>query len=335
MITDTFHRPLKDLRISVTDRCNLRCTYCMPKEIFGADYPFLPKSELLDFDEIERLVRIFAAFGVTKIRITGGEPLLRPGLPRLLDRIRAINGIEDIALTTNGLLLPKYAEDLKSAGLHRVTVSLDSLDDERFGRINGLGVGVEPVLKGIDAAAKAGIKVKINMVVQKGVNDQDIVPMAQYFKETDHILRFIEFMDVGNTNGWKMDRVVTKREIIDMIGKTMPLEPVQNEYGEVASRYRYIGTNKEIGIVSSVSDAFCSTCTRARLSANGSFYTCLFASEGTDLRTHLRSGISDEELSAIIAAVWNNRDNRYSEIRNENTGEGGKKPKIEMSYIGG
>jgi cyclic pyranopterin phosphate synthase len=337
MILDQFHRPLKDLRISVTDRCNFRCIYCMPKEIFGPDYKFLPKKELLTFEEIQRLVRLFTACGVTKIRITGGEPLLRTDLPQLISLICNIEGINDIALTTNGVLLAKYASDLKAAGLQRVTVSLDSLDDERFGRMNGIGMGVKTVLDGIEAAAKAGLKVKINTVVQKGFNDQDIITMAEYFKETDYILRFIEYMDVGNTNGWNMDKVITKKEIFEQINQVMPLEPLDNNYvGEVASRFRYKGTTKEMGVISSVSDAFCSTCTRARLSAEGSLYTCLFAASGSDLRTHLRSGISDEELLDIITAIWNKRENQYSLNRKAEMGKDQEhKQKIEMSYIGG
>ncbi|QWU17547.1 cyclic pyranopterin phosphate synthase [Paenibacillus sophorae] len=337
MINDLLQRPLKDLRISVTDRCNFRCVYCMPKEIFGPDYPFLPKEELLNFQEIAKLAQIFAALGVTKIRLTGGEPLLRTDLPLLLDKLTSIQGIKDIALTTNGVLLPKYAADLKAAGLRRVSVSLDSLSDERFGYINGRGIGVEPVLKGIEAAARAGLKVKINMVVQKGVNDQDIVPMAKYFKDAGHTIRFIEYMDVGNTNGWNLDKVVTKQEIIDRIDRhVMPLEAVRGQYfGEVASRYRYKGTEQEVGIISAVSDAFCGTCTRARISASGSLYTCLFATEGTDLRELLRYGLSDDVLAGRIASVWNNRDNQYSAKRGRDTNEASGKQKIEMSYIGG
>lgn len=337
MMLDQFHRPLKDLRISVTDRCNFRCVYCMPKEIFGPDYKFLPKKELLSFEEIQRLVRLFAACGVTKLRITGGEPLLRNDLPQLISMIGEIEGIQDIALTTNGVFLSKYARDLKAAGLQRVTVSLDSLDDERFARMNGVGMAVKTVLAGVEAADKAGLKVKINTVIQKGFNDQDILPMAEYFKETDYILRFIEYMDVGNTNGWNMAKVITKKEIVEQINQVMPLEAIQSNYvGEVATRFRYIGTTKEIGVISSVSDAFCSTCTRARLSAEGSLYTCLFATSGSDLRTPLRSGISDGQLLDIITAIWNKREDRYSLDRKEEIGLNQEpKQKIEMSYIGG
>jgi cyclic pyranopterin phosphate synthase len=337
MIIDQLHRPIQDLRISVTDRCNFRCVYCMPKEIFGPEYTFLPKKELLTFEEMQRLVRLFAACGVTKIRITGGEPLLRSDLPQFIRMIRHTEGITDIALTTNGVLLAQYASALKEAGLQRVTVSLDSLDDERFGRMNGVGMRVQTVLDGIAAAAQVGLPVKINTVIQKGFNDQDILPMAAYFQETEYVLRFIEYMDVGNTNGWNMDKVITKKEIVAQIHQAMPIEPIDPHYvGEVASRFRYVGTTKEIGVISSVSDAFCSTCTRARLSAEGSLYTCLFATSGSDLRTHLRSGISDEQLLERITSIWNQREDQYSSQRKEAMGQGlERKPKIEMSYIGG
>lgn len=336
MITDSLQRPLKDLRISVTDRCNFRCRYCMPAEIFGPDYEFLPKEELLTFEEIERITRIFAEQGVRKVRLTGGEPLLRKELPRLIERLSNIKEIEDIALTTNGTLLPKYAKELKEAGLSRITVSLDSLDDKRFGILNGRGIPVRFVLEGIEAASQAGMKVKINMVVQKGVNDQDILSMAAYFKETDYILRFIEYMDVGNTNGWNMERVISKSEIRDMIHQVMPLEPIEENYkGEVATRYRYIGTDKEIGIISSVTDVFCSTCTRIRLSSEGKLYTCLFATEGHDIRALLRSNATDEEVCEVIRGIWKQRGDRYSEEREEYGSGKGKRKKVEMSYIGG
>lgn len=336
-LSDQYQRPLRDLRMSVTDRCNFRCRYCMPPEIFGLDHQFLPQDQLLDFDEMFRLARIFAGMGVRKIRITGGEPLLRPNLHQLIGKLIEIEGIEDIAITTNGVLLPKQAEQLKAAGLRRVNVSLDSLDDERFGYMNGRGIGVQTVLAGIAAAERAGLQIKINMVVQRGVNDQDIIPMASYFRETNHILRFIEYMDVGNTNGWKMDKVVSKQEILQMINEVMPLEPIPENYsGEVADRFRYKGTTKEIGIISSVSDAFCSTCTRARLSAEGQFYTCLFATKGYDLRTHLRSGASDQEIEEMMKGLWGLRTDRYSEERHEIMERNMKRNnKIEMSYIGG
>ncbi|MEB3101379.1 GTP 3',8-cyclase MoaA [Ferviditalea candida] len=334
-IFDQSNRPLRDLRISVTDRCNFRCRYCMPEEVFGPDYRFLPHTQLLSFEEIERLTRLFVELGVRKIRITGGEPLLRRDLPVLIRMLRSIEGVEDIAMTTNGSLLDKHAESLKEAGLDRLTVSLDSLDDERFGRMNGRGIKVATVLKGIEAAAKAGFSVKINMVVQKGVNDQDILPMASHFRGTGHIVRFIEFMDVGNSNGWKLEQVVPSKEVVRMINEEMPLEPVDpNYYGEVASRYRYQGTDEEIGLISSVTQAFCSTCTRARLSAEGELYTCLFASQAYDLRKPLRGGASDEEMLEIIQSIWNKRNDRYSEIRLQNT-TGLKRNKVEMYHIGG
>jgi GTP 3',8-cyclase len=334
MITDRLNRPLRDLRISVTDRCNLRCRYCMPAEIFDHSYSFMKEEELLRFEEIIRLARLFVHLGVKKIRLTGGEPLLRPRLPELIHGLSQIEGLEDIALTTNGILLPKYADALKEAGLKRITVSLDSLDDERFGQINGRGIGVKQVLHGIEAASKAGLRIKINMVVQKGVNDKDILSMAEFFRETGHILRFIEYMDVGNSNGWKLDHVVSKKEIFEKIHQKYPLEPLNQNYkGEVATRFRYIGTDEEIGIISSVTDAFCSTCTRARLSANGYLYTCLFATGGTDLRTPLRAEQTDEQLLQLITKIWQGRTDRYSEERMSNTHM--NKKKIEMSYIGG
>ncbi|MFD0771160.1 GTP 3',8-cyclase MoaA [Bacillus sp. CGMCC 1.60114] len=332
---DKLHRPLRDLRISVTDRCNFRCRYCMPEEIFGPDYSFLSNDKILSFDEIERVTRIFVSLGVRKLRITGGEPLLRKNLPELIERLNKIDGVEDIGLTTNGSLLKKFAPDLYKAGLSRVTVSLDSLEEERFAYLNGNRSKVKTVLGGIQAAAEVGMKIKMNMVVQKGKNEQDIVQMAQYFKENKHILRFIEYMDVGNFNGWKLDEVVSKQEILEMINKVMPLERMEANYpGEVATRYRYIGSDEEIGIISSVTDSFCSSCTRARISAEGKLYTCLFASKGNDLRELLRSGYTDDEITDVIRDIWNNRSDRYSDERLSNTN---KKtlPKIEMSHIGG
>jgi cyclic pyranopterin phosphate synthase len=331
---DTRQRRLRDLRISVTDRCNLRCTYCMPADVFGPDYKFLPRNEILDYEELARLARIFAGAGVTKLRITGGEPLLRRDLAEFVRMCVAIPGIEDVALTTNGLLLTKLAKPLAEAGLHRVTVSLDSLDGETFGQLNGRGVGVKPVLDGIKAAEDAGLgPVKVNMVVHRGVNDKDILPMADYFRGTGRILRYIEFMDVGNSNGWRMDKVVPSREILKLIGERWPLESAEPNYlGEVARRWRYKDGKGEIGLISSVTNTFCGDCTRARLSAKGELYTCLFASKGTDLRAPLREGKTDAELRTIIDTVWNTRDDRYSEIRNENTA--GLK-KAEMSYLGG
>ncbi|AAU25355.2 GTP 3',8-cyclase MoaA [Bacillus licheniformis] len=334
-VLDQKSRPLRDLRISVTDRCNLRCTYCMPAEIFGQDYPFLPKGELLSFEELERLAKLFVhQFGVEKIRLTGGEPLMRKDMPELVGKLAGIKGIRDIAMTTNGVLLPVYADKLKKAGLKRVTVSLDSLDDERFKSINGRGVSVSKVLAGIEAAKKAGLGVKINMVVQKGVNEKDILPMARYFKEKGHILRFIEFMDVGNTNEWNRQSVVAKADIIRIINEDMPIEPIDPNYeGEVAKRYRYLDGSGEIGFISSVSDAFCTTCNRARLSAKGELFTCLFASSGFDLRTLIRSGQTDQELAEAIGTVWRNRDDQYSLDRA--LAKAVPRKKVEMSYIGG
>ncbi|KXY31951.1 cyclic pyranopterin phosphate synthase MoaA [Bacillus cereus] len=332
---DKLDRPLKDLRISVTDRCNFRCRYCMPEEIFGRDYSFLSNDKILSFDEIERITRIFVSLGVRKLRITGGEPLLRKDLPELIQRLNEIDGVEDIGLTTNGSLLKKFAPDLYKAGLSRVTVSLDSLNEERFSYLNGNRSKVKTVLAGIQAAAEAGMKIKMNMVVQKGKNEQDIVQMAEYFKENKHILRFIEYMDVGNFNGWELGEVVSKQEIVEMIHKVMPLERIEANYpGEVATRYRYIGSDEEIGIISSVTDSFCSSCTRARISAEGKLYTCLFASKGNNLKELLRFGYTDEEITNIIRDSWNNRSDRYSDERLSGTNKK-TMPKIEMSHIGG
>ncbi|MED1017456.1 GTP 3',8-cyclase MoaA [Bacillus atrophaeus] len=334
-VLDKRDRPLRDLRISVTDRCNFRCTYCMPAELFGPDYPFLKKEELLSFEELERLAKLFVSrFGVGKIRLTGGEPLMRKDMPELIKKLARIPGVRDIAMTTNGSLLPVYAEKLKNAGLHRVTVSLDSLEDERFKAINGRGVSVSKVLEGIEAAKQAGLGIKVNMVVQKGVNEKDILPMARYFKEKGHILRFIEFMDVGNTNQWNKKDVITKAELIDIIQQNMPVEPIEANYtGEVASRFRYLDGSGEIGVISSVSDAFCASCNRARLSARGELFTCLFAASGYDIRELVRNGLSDQELTDAIGSVWRNRTDQYSIDRTLSKPNG--KRKVEMSYIGG
>ncbi|EEL33508.1 Molybdenum cofactor biosynthesis protein A [Bacillus cereus Rock3-28] len=307
----------------------------MPEEIFGPDYSFLSNDKILSFDEIERITRIFVSLGVRKLRITGGEPLLRRGLPELIERLNKIDGVEDIGLTTNGSLLKKFAPDLYKAGLSRVTVSLDSLEEERFFYLNGNRSKVQRVLEGIQAAAEVGMKIKINMVVQKGKNEQDILQMAQYFKENKHILRFIEYMDVGNYNGWELGEVISKQEIVNTIREVMPLERIEANYpGEVATRYRYIGSDEEIGIISSVTDSFCSSCTRARISAEGKLYTCLFASKGNDLRALLRSGDTDEEITDVIHDIWNNREDRYSDERLSHTNKK-TMPKIEMSHIGG
>lgn len=334
-ITDALNRPLRDVRMSVIDQCNLRCTYCMPAEVFGADFAFLPEKELLTFDEMTRLASIFASLGVEKIRITGGEPLLRKDLPDLIAGLFRIEGIDDVALTTNGILLGKYANELKRAGLQRVNVSLDSLSDEVYGKMNGRGLPVRRVLQSIKAAASVGLQIKINMVVQKGVNDHEVVPMSDYCFQQGYTLRFIEYMDVGSTNGWSPEQVIPSRVIRDAIHAKRPLEAVEPSYkGEVATRYRYSGTNKEIGFISSVTEAFCSTCNRARVSADGKLYTCLFASKGTDLRTLLRSGLTDEEVNSFIIENWNKRKDRYSEQRIELRGQKSIE-KIEMSYIGG
>ena len=330
---DTLGRPLHDLRISVTDRCNFRCVYCMPREIFGKDFQFLPRAEILTFEEIERLVRIFVSLGVQKIRLTGGEPLVRRDLERLVEKLAKIGDL-DLTLTTNGSLLSQKARALATAGLRRVTVSLDSLDDATFKRMNDADFPVAKVLAGIEAAHAAGLApIKINMVTKRGVNESSIVPMARYFKGTGMTLRFIEFMDVGSTNGWRLDDVVPAREIVAMIDREMPLEPVQAGYrGEVAARYRYKDGGGEIGVISSVTQPFCADCTRARLSADGALYTCLFATEGHDLRALLRNGASDDEITHAIAAVWTERTDRYSDLRSEQTAG---LHKIEMSFIGG
>lgn len=334
MVKDFFGRPLQDLRISVIDRCNFRCTYCMPAEIFGPEYAFLKDEFLLTFDEIERLAKLFVSIGVRKIRLTGGEPLLRKDLTKLIARLVKIDGLIDIGLTTNAIHLTKQAKALKEAGLHRVNVSLDAIDDDIFKNINGRNINTKPVIKGIIAAKEAGLEVKVNMVVKKGMNDHQVLPMAAYFKEQGITLRFIEFMDVGSTNGWNFDQVITKRELIEMIHKVYPLEPAEAHYfGEVAKRYRYVGTNVEVGFITSVSESFCASCTRARISADGKFYTCLFATDGLDVRELLRGNLSDEELLSVIQDVWMNRKDRYSDERTEESAK--NRPKIEMSYIGG
>ena len=332
---DRFARPLHDLRISVTDRCNFRCTYCMPKELFGASYRFMPRSELLSFEEITRLTGIFVAHGVRKIRLTGGEPLLRHGLEDLVRMLSGVAGIEDLTLTTNGSLLTlDRARRLRAAGLGRLTVSLDAVDDTVFSSMNDVGFHVGPVLQSIEDAERAGLSpIKINMVVKRGVNDHEIVPMAERFRGTGHIVRFIEFMDVGTTNGWRMDDVVPAREIVERIGRAWPLMAAEPNYrGEVARRWRYADGAGEIGVIASVTQPFCGACTRARLSAEGKLYTCLFANTGFDLRELVRGGASDAALSAAIGSVWTKRDDRYSELRSSDTP---LQQRIEMSYIGG
>jgi cyclic pyranopterin phosphate synthase len=333
LLADTRKRPLRDLRISVTDRCNFRCVYCMPKDVFGRDYPFLPHAELLTFEEITRLARVFKAHGIEKIRLTGGEPLLRRNLERLVEMLAGIGGL-DLTLTTNGALLARKARALKDAGLDRVTVSLDSLDDATFRAMNDVDFPVARVLEGIDAASAAGLSpIKINMVVKRGVNDGEILPMARHFRGSGHVLRFIEFMDVGATNGWRMDDVVPAAEVIRRIDAEHPLASVGANYaGEVARRWQYRDGRGEIGVIASVTQAFCRDCTRARLSTEGRLYTCLFANEGYDFKSLLRGGASDVEIAAAIAAVWGQRADRYSELRTAATAAA---PKIEMSYIGG
>lgn len=333
-VTDKLNRPLRDLRISVTDRCNFRCVYCMPKEVFGRDFQFLPSGDLLSFEEIARLAGVFVANGVEKIRITGGEPLVRRDIERLIAMLARIDGLKDMTLTTNGSLLAKKAQSLKDAGLQRVTVSLDSLDDAVFMAMNDVDFPVERVLEGIEAAKAVGLSpIKINMVVKRGVNDHSVVDMARHFHGTGHILRFIEYMDVGSTNGWRLTDVVSAVEIVQIIDAAMPLEPADPNYrGEVAQRYRYKDGGGEIGVISSVTQPFCGDCTRARLSPEGLLYTCLFGVRGHDFRALLRGGKTDEEISKFVRKVWRGRDDRYSEIR---TAETARLPKVEMSHIGG
>ena len=329
---DTLGRPVRDLRISVTDRCNFRCVYCMPKEVFGRGYRFMDRKELLSFEEIERLTRVFVSHGVEKIRITGGEPLLRRDLEVLVERLVGLGSL-DVALTTNGALLPQKAEALANAGLERVTVSLDSLDDATFRAMNDVGFPVSRVLDGIEAAAAAGLRVKINAVVKRGVNDDQVVELARHFKGSGHILRFIEYMDVGATNGWRLDDVVSAAEIVGVIAATFPLEPAEENYrGEVARRWRYADGTGELGVIASVTQPFCGDCTRSRISAEGRLFTCLFATRGHDLRALVRGGASDEELHGTIGRIWGRRTDRYSEERSSRTAE---LPRVEMSYIGG
>ena len=334
-VLDRMKRPIRDLRVSVTDRCNFRCTYCMPLEVFGERYEFLPKSEILTYEEITRLAGIFIGLGARKVRLTGGEPMVRDGIEKLVTLLAGIEGLEDLAMTTNGYLLAGRARSLKEAGLHRVTVSLDTLDDKVFGEMNGRGFGVARVLEGIDAAEAAGLgPIKIDAVVQRGVNDHTIVDLARRFKGTGHIVRFIEYMDVGNRNGWRLDQVVPSDEVVERINAEFPVEPVAPGYfGEVAQRYRYLDGSGEIGVISSVTQPFCGSCTRVRLSPQGEVYTCLFGTHGHDLRGPMRSGATDEELAGILTGVWADRTDRYSEIRASLTEPVGKK--IEMYQIGG
>ncbi len=332
-LNDTLNRPLRDLRISITDRCNFRCVYCMPKEVFGPDYQFLHRDQILTFEEITRLARIFVDHGVHKIRLTGGEPLVRRDLPLLISMLAQIPDL-DLTLTTNGALLARQARALKEAGLKRVTVSLDSLDDTVFKAMNDVDFPVDKVIEGMDAAAEAGLgPIKVNMVVKRSLNESSILPMARYFRKKGYILRFIEYMDVGHSNGWRMEEVVSAAEIIKIINAEIPLEPLDPNYrGEVAERWRYKDGSGEIGVIASVTQAFCSTCSRARLTAEGKLFTCLFGIKGFDLRDLMRAGATDDEISQAIARVWHKRTDRYSELRSENTVT---LPKVEMSHIGG
>jgi cyclic pyranopterin phosphate synthase len=335
ILKDVFGRLLKDLRISVTDRCNFRCTYCMPAEIFGESYEFLSKGEILTFEETTRLTRVLVRLGATKVRLTGGEPLVRSGLEGLVAMLADVQGIEDLTLTTNAYLLAQKAQALRDAGLQRVTVSLDTLDDAVFGSMNGRGFGVAEVLRGIEKAEEVGFHpIKVNTVVQKGVNDHTVLDLLRHFKGTGIIVRFIEYMDVGNINGWKLVHVVPSAEIVQLINADMPIEPVEkNHPGEVADRYRYLDGSGEIGFISSVTEPFCGDCTRARLSTDGKLYTCLFASEGRDLMGPMRAGASDEELEQIVTNVWSRREDQYSAIRASLTEPPPRK--VEMYQIGG
>ncbi len=327
---DAFRRPLRDLRVSVTDRCNFRCPYCMPRELFGTDHAFLPRRELLTYEELGRLVRVFAQLGVTKVRLTGGEPLLRRDLEVLVAMAAATPGVDDVALTTNGSLLAPRAAALREAGLSRITVSLDSLRPEVFTVLGDTKVPLQQVLDGIDAAAAAGLPVKLNTVLRRGTNEADLLPLVDYARDRGHLLRLIEYMDVGETNGWELSEVVPAAEVLARVGAVHPLEPVPG--GEVAERFRYVDGGGELGVISSVSKPFCGTCTRARLTAIGELYTCLFATSGTDLRAVLRSGATDDELLAAVGGRWVTRDDRYSQLR----GEGATSlPRPEMSYLGG
>lgn len=336
-VEDKLCRPIRDLRISVTDKCNLRCTYCMPEEQFGDRHAFLRRRDLLSFEEIERVARLFVLLGVTKIRLTGGEPLLRRGLAASVERLLAIEGVEDLALTTNGILLPRWAVPLWQAGLSRLTVSLDSLDDQIFGAMNGRNISAQKVLEGIEAAKDAGFtNIKINAVVQRGVNDHTVVELAEHFRDTGCVLRFIEYMDVGNQNGWRLDEVVSQEELVERINARFPLRPIAKNYlSEVVNRYEYEDGAGEIGFISSVTQSFCEGCTRARLSAAGQVYTCLFAETGTDLRGPMRDGESDEALLERIRQIWTQRSDRYSELRASQTESAVSRNKVEMFHIGG
>ena len=342
LLGDTMGRPLHDLRISVTDRCNFRCVYCMPKEVFDKDYAFLPQTALLSFEEITRIAKLFVAHGVEKIRLTGGEPLLRKHIEKLIEMLATITTASgkplDLTLTTNGSLLARKAQSLKDAGLNRITVSLDAIDETIFQRMNDVDFPVSDVLHGLDVAHQVGLgPIKVNMVVKAGMNDAQIVPMARHFKDSPFILRFIEYMDVGASNGWKMDEVIPSSEVVRRIHESMPIAPVAANYaGETAQRWRYLDGGGEVGMISSVTHAFCGDCSRARLSTEGKLYTCLFATSGHDLRALMRAGRSDAEISTAVAHLWRARSDRYSELRSINTdGLAPTRRKVEMSYIGG
>jgi GTP 3',8-cyclase len=333
-ISDQLGRPLRDLRISVTDRCNFRCTYCMPREVYGAAFRFLPQAELLTFEEITRLARAAVSLGVSKIRLTGGEPLLRRDVEQLVRMLAGLDGLRDLTLTTNGSLLAAKAAELAAAGLKRVTVSLDSLDDSVFAALNDVDFPVARVIAGIEAAAREGLQpIKVNMVVRRGLNEASVLPMAHFARHGGYTLRFIEYMDVGHTNGWALDEVVPSAEIVAVVAAELPLEPLPPQYpGEVATRWRYLDGGGEIGVISSVTQPFCGACTRARLTADGVLYTCLFGVRGSDLRTPLRAGIEDDALREHLATLWSARTDRYSELRSEATVA---LPRVEMSRIGG
>ncbi|MFO7533571.1 MAG: GTP 3',8-cyclase MoaA [Candidatus Limnocylindrales bacterium] len=333
-ISDRLGRPLRDLRISVTDRCNFRCTYCMPREVYGAAFRFLPQAELLTFEEITRLASAAVSLGVSKIRLTGGEPLLRRDVEQLVRMLAGLDGLRDLTLTTNGSLLAAKAAELAAAGLKRVTVSLDSLDDAVFAALNDVDFPVTRVIAGIEAAARAGLQpIKVNMVVRRGLNEGSVLPMARFAREGGYTLRFIEYMDVGHTNGWALEEVVPSAEVVAMVAAELPLEPLPPQYpGEVATRWRYLDGGGEIGVISSVTQPFCGACTRARLTAEGVLYTCLFGVRGSDLRTPLRAGIDDEALREHVASLWSDRTDRYSELR---SGATVALPRVEMSRIGG
>jgi len=333
-ILDKFRRPLRDLRVSVTDRCNFRCPYCMPAEIYGERYKFLPRNDLLTFEEITRIVNITVGLGVKKVRITGGEPLVRQDVEKLVSMISRINGVEDLAMTTNAYLLSGMAQTLKDAGLHRITVSMDSVDDDVFQRMNGRGFGTAKVMNGIDSAKRAGFNpIKINAVVQKGINDHTLVDLAKWCRDNGHIPRFIEYMDVGTLNEWKLDEVLPANEIVRIIGEELPVKQLDPAYvGEVARRYRYLDDKGEFGVISSVTQPFCGDCTRLRLSPEGRIVTCLFAETGTDLREPMRNGATDEQVSDIIQGTWRVREDRYSE---ERTTMNEPRSKVEMYHIGG